>query len=264
MVLDGSSGSGSDGQGGGGGGGSGITMTTQERIDMKQNEIRTYSITVRNGGSTDVDLEMKATSNCAGCTFRVDPSVVFIESGKTGIFQVTINVPISEPAGDKAMSVKLYEGETEKASASIILRVTELPIICADGEVKCDGDRIVTCNPYKTGWVEKQPCPYGCENSKCKSEPQVCSPNSVVCEDNKVKTCNSRGNAWLTTQECIFGCDGDKCVTGFDPTLLIIIILITVGAVSGVFSYFYIKAKGKRKKEDRERAWRNLESRYAE
>lgn len=257
-----------DGTGSGGGGGgdstTGVTILVPEMIIMKQNEVKTQSVNVRNSLKDDIDFDMEVGSTCSTCVFNVVPRLLNIPSGQTKSFQVTMQVHISEPAGDSRVWLKVYQNETLLDEAATILRVVQLEVICGIGETKCDGDRIVACNPYGTGWVEQMPCPFGCEDSKCKKEAEVCTPNEVECNGSKVMLCNSHGNAWLMQQECIFGCDGGECIrVTSDPTPIFIVVMVTVSAISSIVVALYIRASNRKHKLQKEKEWRSLENRYA-
>jgi parallel beta-helix repeat protein len=248
--------------GGAAGGGSQLNITCPDWISLKQNEVKTYSVSLRNPTASGVTVHLVASSDCVGCLFRIEPSSAAVDAGQAALFQFTVIVPISEPAGEYKIWLQALEGEAERAKKTVTLKVSELPIICAEGETKCDGDRVVVCNPYRTGWVEKEACQYGCDKAKCKPEPQLCEPNVVVCDGNTVRSCNSRGNAWIASQDCIFGCENGQCVSGLDPSVIWMPLAVTVAVVSAVVALFYLRAKAKRKEEDKDREWRRLESKY--
>jgi len=244
-----------------GGGGDLVNISFPDKVEMKQNEVKTYPFSVRAADVMVVSVEA-SSSSCYGCSFRMDPLSAELKAGQAAYFQLTITVPISQPAGDYGIAVKVVKGGADAGKKSAVLTVTALPVICALDESKCDGDRVVTCNVYKTGWVEKRQCEFGCLNATCKSEPQLCTPNEIACNGNQIQTCSSRGNAWVAGQDCIFGCQSGACVAGIDPAVIILPLAVTVAAVSGVVVYFYTKARGKRKQLDQEREWRRMESRY--
>jgi len=262
-LSEGSAPPGGQGSGSGQGSSSSLNISFPDRIEMKQNEVRTYPFGVRNPGDSNYTVAMEAvSSSCYGCSFRMDPPSLALAGGQTVYFQLTVTVPISQPSGEYGITIKALNGTSELARRGFVLNVTELPVICAMGEERCDGDRVVACNVYKTGWIEKQTCEYGCINATCKSEPQMCSPNAVECSGNRIRTCNSRGNAWVDGSDCIFGCKDGACVAGIDPGVIIMPLAVTIAVVSGIIVYFYMKAHGRRKGQDQEREWRRLESRY--